>query len=324
MGTQEWSEGSSFAHYQEAKPIEIDGRDFIWSVAFLVDGKHVVSGGEEGKIRRWRVEDGKEVGTPTYGWRTVYAIAVSRDGKWIVSGTDGGWVRVWNAESHSEVTKVRGHSDQVCAVDVSPDGTRIATGSDDKTVCVWSLSTGERLLGPFKHDYQVAAVRFSPNGALIATATWRRVSVRVYDSQNGGLLVDFPVRVGSASNQSLAWASDSKRLFASSSDGDIHCLDVFTGTTFSRWAIHNRNEARCVALASNGMFIAASANSSVSFWDTTTHEQIGSVIERTHAVMSMAISTSYDLVVGGDQTITLLRLCDILPSRYFDNVRVYA
>ena len=41
----------------ETKPIEIDG---IYSVVFLADGSHIVSGGEEGKIRRWRVEDGRE------------------------------------------------------------------------------------------------------------------------------------------------------------------------------------------------------------------------------------------------------------------------
>ena len=255
---------------------------------------------------------------------TVCAIAVSRDGKWVVSGTGDGWVRVWNAESHSKVTKVRGHRDWVRAFDVSPDGTRIATGSDDCTLCVWSLSTTQRLLGPFKHDAWVAAVKFSPDGRLIATATWRRDSVRVYDSQNGSLLIEFPIRVGSWLNQALAWASDSKRLFALSSNGDIHWLDISTGTVLSKWAIHSSDKARCIALASNGTFIAASANSSVSFWDTTTHEQIGNVIEHARDVRSMAISTNYDLVVGGGGTITLRVLHSILPYRYFDNVCVYA
>jgi WD40 repeat protein len=91
----------------------------------------------------------------------------------------------------------------VHAVDISPDATKIATGSTDKTACVWSLSTGERLLDPFKHDDWVVAVKFSPDGQLIATATWGRDSVRVYDSQNGHLLVEFL-------NQSLAWANSSK------------------------------------------------------------------------------------------------------------------
>jgi WD40 repeat protein len=89
--TQESNEKSAAAQRKEEKPIEIDGRDYIYSVAFLVDGKHVVSGGEEGKIRRWRVEDGEEVGMPMDAGSGVFSIAVSRDGKWIVSGTKVAW-----------------------------------------------------------------------------------------------------------------------------------------------------------------------------------------------------------------------------------------
>ena len=315
------SEESSFAHQREVQTIQ--DREIIYSVAFLADGKHVVSGGREGKIRRWRVEDGKKVGTPMDAGGIIFNIAVSRDGKWVVSGTWSGLVTVWNVDSHSKVTELKALDELVRAVDVSPDASRIATGSDDKIVCIWSPSTAERLLGPLEHARRLVAVKFSPNGCLIATATLDR-EVRVYDSQNGGLLVEFPIKVGSTLNQSLAWASDSKQLFALSCDGNINCLDVSTGTTLSKWAIHSRDKARCIALASNGSFIAVSANSSISFWDPATREQIGSVINHTHGVCSMAISTNYDLVSGGEKTVTLRRLRDILPSRYFDDVCVSA
>ena len=322
-GTKESSEDSSFAHQKESKSIVTNGRGVIYSVAFLDDGKHVVSGGREGKIRRWRVEDGREVGTPMNAGSDVYSIAVSPDEKWIVSGTRNGMVAMWNAENHSKVTKWKVHNDWVRAVDVSPDGTRIATGSDDGTVCVWSLSTGERLLGPFKHDDSVVAVKFSPNGCLIATATWEQ-DIRVYDSHNGGLLLEFPVQVNSALNQSLAWASDSKQLFALSRDGNIHCLNVSTRTTLSKWAIHSSKDPRCIALTSNGTFIAVNANSSVSFWDTATHEQIGPVIKYTRNMVCMALSANYDLVVGGGERITLQGLYGILPHHHLHNVCVCA
>ena len=326
-GTQDSSRrenrpASRNSEQKELKPIEIDGRDLIRSVAFLADGKHFVSGGSEGKIRRRRVEDGQEVGTPMNAGSIVLSIAVSRDEKWIVSGSFE-LVMVWNAESHSKVTEWKAHSDWVQAVDVSRDGTRIATGSDDKTVCVWFLSTGQRLLGPLQHDSKLAGLKFSPNGRLIATATWGP-KVRICDSYNGShCLVEFPIQVYSAVNQSLTWANDSKQLFVLSNDGNIHCLDVSTGTTLSKWAIHGSDKARCISLASNGTFIAVSANSSVSFWDTATHERIGTVIEHTHVIKSMAISANYDVVVGGERTITLRGLCDILPYRYFDNVRLH-
>ncbi|KAF8548148.1 WD40 repeat-like protein [Imleria badia] len=311
---------SSIHHQQRAELIEIDGRENICSVAFLGDGKHAVSGGLGQEIRRWRIEDGEEVGTPMDAGSPVCNIAVSRDGKWVVSGTSDGRVTVWNAENHSKVTGFNAHSNWVRAVDVSPDGTRIATGSKDKTACVWSLSTGERLVGPLEHDNWVAAVKFSPDACLLAAATQKRHSLRIYHSQDGRLLVDFPVEVNSTFNQSLAWASDSDQLFALSLDGDIHCLDVYTGVTLSKWPIHSSKNARCIALANNNTLIAASAGSSVSFWNTTTREQIGSVIEFTHDIWSMAISVNYDLAVGGERTITFRGLCDIRPVSYPDSL----
>ncbi|KAF8557095.1 hypothetical protein OG21DRAFT_1495015, partial [Imleria badia] len=313
--TQELSEKSSAEERKQAKPIEIDGGNYIRSVAFLVDGKHIVSGGEDRQIRGWRVEDGEEVGMPMEAPRPVMDIAVSRDGKWIVSGTKGGWVTVWNAESREKVTEFKGHHVSPLSVDVSPDGTRIATGSQDKAVCVWSLSTGQQLLGPLKHDDWVVAAKFSPDGCLIATAAKYRDSIRVYDSQNGHLLVNAPIQVNSnALNKPLAWASDAKKLFVLSYDGNINCLDASTGTTLSKWPIHTGQTGGCIAIANNGMFIAASAGWSVSFWNTTTHEQIGPVIEFTHDVWSMAISVNDDLVICGKKSITLRSLCDILPS----------
>ena len=294
-----------------------------------------MSGGEEGKIRRWRVEDGMEVGTPMDAGGTVHNIAVSQDGKWVVSGTKRGLVMVWNAKSHKKVTEFKqidGHRysvGQVYAVDVSPDGTRIAAGSDDGTLCVWSLSTRQRLLPPLEHgDCCVVAVKFSPDGRLIAIATQsvhnNDGSVQTKDSYNGGGLFEFPVKVTARSessfNQSLAWASDSRQLFALSHDGNIHCLDVSTGTMLSKWAIHSSDQVRCIALAGNGAFVAASANSSISFWDTATREQIGSVAKHSRRIHSVAISANYDLVTGEQMSITLRGLCGILPSHHFDNV----
>ena len=50
----------------------------MYSVAFLADGRHIASGGEEGKTLRWRVEDGRETGTPMDVGYTVFNIAASQ------------------------------------------------------------------------------------------------------------------------------------------------------------------------------------------------------------------------------------------------------
>ena len=222
-----------------------------------------------------------------------------RDVEWLCDRVECGESRI----------EIKGHTDEVNAINVSPDGTKIASGSDDETLCVWSLSTCQRLLGPLKHDDYVAAAKFSPDGRLIATATRNRNSVRVYDSQDGHLLVDVPIQVNSSLNRSLTWAIDGKQLFALSPDGNIRCLDP-QGTTLSKWPIHSSEDAKCIALESTGTLIAASAASSVSFWNNTTRKQIGSVIKYNHRIWSMAISDTNGLVVCGDESITFTPLSD--------------
>lgn len=313
MSTRESSEISPHSSLDvhdssEANPvgkIHVQDGD-IQTVAFLADGKYIVRGGWGNTIRRWRVEDGKEVGKPMDTGDIIWNIAVSQDGKWIVSGTDR--VTVWDAKNHKKVIEFEGHTDWVRSVDISLDGTRIATGSFDHTASVSSLSTGERLLHLLYHNHIVAAAKFSPSERLIATAAWNHDGVRVYNSQDGRLLVDARIKVINGVNQSLAWASDSERLFVLSDDGNINCLDVFTGATLSRWPIHSSNKPSCIALGSNDTFIAASTDSSVSFWDTTTHKQVGSVIEHPSLVECMAISANYDLAIGGGLFITLRSL----------------
>ena len=319
-GLGENEASSRIVEKREAKSIEIDGEVKTRSIAFVADGDYIVSS-DNNKIRRWRVKDGKEVGQQMDAGSKVWSIAASRDGKWIVSGAYDGRVTVWDAENHKEAIEFRGHSGFVSVMDISPDGTRIATGSWDYTLCVWSLSTGKQLLGPIKHDYRVVAAKFSPDGRRIATATWT-TPVRVYDSHDGRLLVDTPIRVGSSYNHSLAWTALSKELLTLSDDGTIHRIDVATGTTLSKWAIHRNYHARCIALASDGAFIAASAKSSVSFWEIATHQQIGPLIHHPYKVESMAISANHSLVMSGGKKIILRKLPDILPSSCFDHVHV--
>ena len=322
------SESSVVIDQKDAKSIEIDGQDGISSVAYFPDGEHIVGGGYEGKIRRWQVKDGKEVGTPMDTGDIVCSIAVSPDGKWIVSGTAEGQVIIWNAVSHEKAPEFPGHELSVKAVEVSPDATTLATTSHDECACLWSLDSIPpqflRIIGfsdicqPYHRS--LAAIKFSPDGRLFAAATWVHDYVRIYDFQDRPPLVTFPIDVSSHNNQSLAWASNSKQLFALSHEGDIHRLDVFAGTTLSKWPIHSNKKPGCISLAGNDTFVATSANSSVSFWDTATHRQIGPIIHHAAHIECMAISTNYSLVVGGDDKITLWNLPDILPFSYFDNL----
>ena len=312
--------------------IEINGgTQRILSVVFVEDGKQVLSGGEEGVIRRWRVDDGQEVDEPIQvEGAEIYAAAVSPDGKWLVCGLrrsspdDGKTnVRVWNTQTHEKVLDINGHTNSVTAVDVSPDSTKLATGSFDHTACIWNITTGQRLVGPLQHDGDVVAVRFSPNGDRIATATAAEDEdektakpIRIYDSDNGRQQVQFDIPfMVTRLVTSLAWTSDGRQLFAASY-GQVKHFDTSSGSLLKEWPVPGGGLFGSVVLSRNQKFAVVAAFDSLSFWDTSTHQQIGTVIECD--VWWIALSPNDDQIATGEGNgkVTLRNLHDILPVSY--------
>ncbi|KAF8547809.1 WD40 repeat-like protein [Imleria badia] len=292
----------------------------VLSVNFLPDGKHLVSGGFEGTLRRWQVRDDREVGIPIETGSVIHGTGTSKDGNWIVSGNKG-WIVVANAKTDEKViahSELHGFS-WVRAVDVSPDSTRFATASDDCTSCIWCLSTGRRLVGPMMHETMVVAVKFSPRGDRVATATMSSINpVRIFDSRNGQLLHTLPITMPIRNEHCtpLTWSKHGQ-LFVGSG-GKIFCFDGFTNSfkLLSEGMAHSEVNHTSVFLSSTGKFLACSTDRLISFWDTS-WKRLEPVIEDPTNVHCIAISPdNMFLASGGDQKIILRSLRDILPRYY--------
>ena len=311
-----------------SRTIEIDARHTIYSLAFVKGAKQVLSGGSEGKLRRWRVSDGGKIGEPIQGGGgEIYAVAVSPDGKWLVCGlkpvNGEANVEVWNAQTHKKVFDIWDHKNLVFSVDISADSTTFATGSKDETAFIWSMTTGKRLVGPLQHDGSwVMSVRLSPSGGHhIATAAstvgnQKTMSVRIYNSDNGRLLLRLPSKVSKSGSASLAWSADARQLFVAL-NGEVELFDASSGSSLSKWAIPGGSPIR-IASARNQKFIVVSTNSSVSFWDVSTHKQIGTTLKHTSAIFSTVLSSNDNHVAVGEKNgkVTLRNLRDILPGAY--------
>src|SRR6202021_2948435 len=74
--------------------------DWVTSVAFSPDGKHIASGSYDKTIRVWDAETGQIVSGPFTGHdHPVISVAFSPDGKHIASGSQDKTIRVWDAET---------------------------------------------------------------------------------------------------------------------------------------------------------------------------------------------------------------------------------
>ena len=286
-------------------------------MAFHPDGKHFFDGTSNG-IRRWRVADGQELGKQTGMY--VYAICVSKDQKWVACGTTEG-ASVWDAELREKVVEVTESEEAVLSVDVAPDCTKFATGTNERQVTIWGITTGEKLLGPLEHGGYVNGVRFSPDGGRLATACYGDSTIRIFDAHNGDQLISIENRLGLPTNSFLpiAWSTHGQQLFAVSEDYHIRSFDSSTGSLLAEWQIHeNSNGPMSIALSANGKFIASSAGRFVSFWDASTHTQLG-IIKETRTIQSIALSPDgCHLAVGytDSGTSMIWDLAGILPDSH--------
>ncbi|KIK17922.1 hypothetical protein PISMIDRAFT_209773 [Pisolithus microcarpus 441] len=251
-----------------AKQIEIVSQSAVHAVAF-VDESQVVAGYDNGDIRRWKIEDGQQLGQTMKGDGAVYSIAVSRDGRWIVSGDQGSKAIVRNALTNEKVRHTQ-YGRGVYAVDISSDCTKVVAASWGETgnVRLFGISSGTQLLPTVSHTY-VCCVKFSPDGSRFATVSCYS-GVRVYSTHDGKVLFNSGTQGSTNSSTPLAWSSDGQQLFVASK-GNITSFSI-SDSSSSEWPIHENQSS--ASIASNAIFIAYSAGSSVLLLDCMSQRQM--------------------------------------------------
>lgn len=215
---------------------------------------------------------------------------------------------VWNAQTYEQVfirNSIWDHTFE--AVDFSPDSTRLISALCYGRVITWDIAGNGVLELCHDSEYSMRAAKYSPHGDRIATAN--DGSVRVWDSNNGCLLVDENAQVIPNYNKGLLWCNDHLLIL---SQDTIKKIDATTGLTVSEWPVANPNYEPCIALPKHGQFIACSANRIVRFWDASTHTQLRH-IEHAQGICSIAISPDDRLLaIGGrDGIISMKRLSRI-------------
>ncbi|KIJ59602.1 hypothetical protein HYDPIDRAFT_100440, partial [Hydnomerulius pinastri MD-312] len=214
----------------------------IFSIAFLPDSAHVVSGSIDGSMRVWSLTDGHEVGETIEIGSPVRAVAASEDGKLLASGGADGKITLWDAKSHKKVVEgEERHLEGVNSLAVSCDSTRVASASDDKSVIVWSTSTGERLAGPFTgHTGGVLCVAFSPDAERLATCDANTICI--WHSRITELALP-PIQTANYDSgaNSLSWTPDGNQIIAGCLNKSIQIFDALNGSRIARRKAHTEN-----------------------------------------------------------------------------------
>jgi WD40 repeat protein/tRNA A-37 threonylcarbamoyl transferase component Bud32 len=183
--------------------------------------------GAGGVVRVWDLGADQELFTnPQPGAKVSGAAAFSTDGKCLVTEGDEK-LHVWAARSGEELQTVKLLPGGVAALCFSPDGRRLAVALHwGKGVKVFDWD-GEKLdaVRVLENRLPVGAVAFSPDGKLLASGDQSGFTIR-----NANTLE--VLRAVATPAQQLAFAPDSRVLFAAWTDGQAKAVHTFT-----RWDV---------------------------------------------------------------------------------------
>ncbi|GAB1527963.1 hypothetical protein RhiTH_011152 [Rhizoctonia solani] len=259
------------ASTSESLPFPFDAnQSWVWSIAFLPNGKHLVTGHESGDLRVWSLHNGTATHSPPKVHNdTITSIGVSPLGDKLVTASADRCVYIWDVENdYSNPCLLGTHDDFVFSTAFSPDGTRVASCSYDWTVKMWnplhSASFHTSRWNVSTKD--VLSVAISPDGSRIAAAGYDN-AIFMFNARDGTATVE-PLVAHTDSIRSIAF-SPNGRYLASCGDDDAICLwDGTSGKLLFGPLRRHQDWVQSISFSPDGKrIVSGSDDKTIRMWD---------------------------------------------------------
>lgn len=274
-----------------------------YTLAFDSRSETLASGGSEGRIRLWRLPDGKELS----GWKAhtdslqglvfldhdrellsaaydgtlarwtrdgtllkrlstpapVTSMAADEAADFVVTGHSDGHVRLWRLADLSLTRDLHLHRGEVRAVAYLSATHLLASSGTDGRVFYWREREEPRPLPAPPTDAQDLA--FAPDGTVLMGSGW--FNLFRWQLDNGGLQVLPTAHHGIV--KSISFSRDGRMLasIGRQTDSAVYLLDARTGAVLKRFQSHELCGS-FVRLSPDGRYLASTSDdANVHIWD---------------------------------------------------------
>ncbi|KAJ9464178.1 putative WD repeat-containing protein [Diplonema papillatum] len=130
---------SVLPRHAAATLVEAGGRGSVATVRFNNEGRYLVSGGSDRRLRLWSAASGGLAKAYVGHTAGINDASFSGANDRIASGGGERLVYVWDVSRDEPTAKLRGHQDAVSAVQFTAGDNVLVSGSHDATVKFWDL-----------------------------------------------------------------------------------------------------------------------------------------------------------------------------------------
>jgi RNA polymerase sigma factor (sigma-70 family) len=272
-------------------------------VAFLPDGKQVLSAADDGIFCLWEFPSGKTIrrfgpALPDDRWHPInygqsgLPAAVTPDGKVAACYFEGGNIRLYDVSTGKELQVFKDRSNLLgqpvnSAAAFSPDGRLLAVRLFDDSIRIWDWAKGREVcrvnLPPAEGGIGGGNARmtFTPDGKLLAAIHMDLVdnkfsfSFRIWDTETGKLTRT--LQLGSQSPP--VFSPDGKTIAFDATDGTIRLLDFQSGKELRRVNVLVGNGEHALEFSRDGttLYTRSFYRLEVEAWDVATGKSLRSV-----------------------------------------------
>lgn len=263
---------------------QIEHTGVISSLAFLPDGRTLITTSVDHSIRLWDFETREPIDT-LHGHLNILAQAHRDD-----------TVIIWNSDTErSSILHVSNRPIDLLAV--SPDGRHLITEGRDEMPHWWDLRTGADSLW----DTEAYFVAFSPDGQSVVTfqrngpariwAVERRMVIGTLESIEAGY---------QGPDLAVAISLDGKHIAIPLKDNSVGLWNTETGGLVGDCEGHKQPVLALAFSPDSRTLATASADSTVRLWNVTTRTELLADRQLGGQVTALVFSPDGHLLVGGE------------------------
>src|SRR5262249_48686770 len=135
----EWFHFRQRLHGEKLTITDVGGE--AYAVTFTPDGRQIVSGGIDGKIRFWDTADGHSNEVFQAHTSCVNVLVYSPSERLLASASCDHTVKLWDAATHELVATLQPQLKEVMTIAFSPDGSQLAVAGNSPRVQVWDVAS---------------------------------------------------------------------------------------------------------------------------------------------------------------------------------------
>jgi WD40 repeat protein len=301
FSTQTWTEVKSLSGVGESAK----------ALAFSPDGRRLVSGHFDDKVRVWDVGTGA-VRTLSGHKNMIEDVAVSPDGRLVASASRDTTIRIWDAET-GELRMTLPHERWVYGVAFHPQGRLLASSTGNVVdssrgdLTLWDLASARAVRKTSALAQMIHKIGFSPNGRRLATAGWDGV-VRIWDTTTLNELLALTGHIPHV--LCVAFSPDGHQLVTGGGAGMIRCWDAAplperpSHRPMRTFSGHEQPINRLALMPDGHQLISIGEDRTARVWDVETGQQ--SLCYRGHEQAPFALAVRPDgqaIATGGNEQV---------------------